>query len=180
MKLILFFVISCLALINVKGAPRTAVYKFVKCNPKGDQANCVTHQSSEMAWSPDLPAKLPAATAQYLEAEPVEDESPLGDEEEKEEEEEEESLMLKDSESPVVPKEGSGYYEGSAAGGSLMEDIVTLAEMGSGESWTEKDTKPFTEGQEDTRAMRKMFSSKYPRDEAKPAEQELKEDHLLM
>uniref|UniRef100_A0A8C9ZK67 Uncharacterized protein n=1 Tax=Sander lucioperca TaxID=283035 RepID=A0A8C9ZK67_SANLU len=44
------------------GAPRTAVYKFVRCNPKGDQANCVTQQSQEMAWSPDLPAKLPAST----------------------------------------------------------------------------------------------------------------------
>ncbi|KAM7423958.1 hypothetical protein PAMA_000356 [Pampus argenteus] len=167
MKLIcLFFVISCLTLNNVKGAPRTAVYKFVRCNPKDDQANCVTHQTPEMTWSPDLPAKLPAATAQYLEAEPVEDERPLGDEEEKEEEEEEDSLMLKDRESPVVPKEGSGYYEGSAA-------------EGSGESWTEKDTKSFTE-QEDSRALRKLFSSKYPLDEAKPAEKELKEDHLLM
>uniref|UniRef100_A0A8D2ZRK8 Uncharacterized protein n=1 Tax=Scophthalmus maximus TaxID=52904 RepID=A0A8D2ZRK8_SCOMX len=48
------------------GAPQTAVYKLVKCNPEGDQANCVTHQSPEMAWSPDLPAKLPASTAQHL------------------------------------------------------------------------------------------------------------------
>lgn len=56
--------------LNIKilslGAPRKAVYKFVKCNPEGDQANCVTQQSPSMAWSPDLPAKLPAATAQYL------------------------------------------------------------------------------------------------------------------
>uniref|UniRef100_A0A8C4ER00 Uncharacterized protein n=1 Tax=Dicentrarchus labrax TaxID=13489 RepID=A0A8C4ER00_DICLA len=48
------------------GAPRTAVYNFVRCNPEGDKANCVTQQSPEMAWSPDLPAKLPASTAQYL------------------------------------------------------------------------------------------------------------------
>uniref|UniRef100_A0A3B4ZEH8 Uncharacterized protein n=1 Tax=Seriola lalandi dorsalis TaxID=1841481 RepID=A0A3B4ZEH8_SERLL len=48
------------------GAPRTAVYKFVRCNPKGDQANCVTQQSPEMAWNPDLPGKLPASAAQYL------------------------------------------------------------------------------------------------------------------
>jgi len=48
------------------GAPRTAVYKFVRCNPEGDQANCVTQQSPKMAWSPELPAKLPASTARYL------------------------------------------------------------------------------------------------------------------
>uniref|UniRef100_A0A8C2X0I3 Uncharacterized protein n=1 Tax=Cyclopterus lumpus TaxID=8103 RepID=A0A8C2X0I3_CYCLU len=55
--------------LNIKtlslGAPRTAVYKFVKCNPEGDQANCVTQQSPKMAWSADLPAKLPASTAHY-------------------------------------------------------------------------------------------------------------------
>ncbi|GLD49032.1 uncharacterized protein AKAME5_002737700 [Lates japonicus] len=70
MKLILLLAVSCLALHNGKGAPRTAVYKFVRCNPEGGKANCVTQQSAEMAWSPDLPAKLPASTAQYLEAEP--------------------------------------------------------------------------------------------------------------
>uniref|UniRef100_A0A3Q1BXY5 Uncharacterized protein n=1 Tax=Amphiprion ocellaris TaxID=80972 RepID=A0A3Q1BXY5_AMPOC len=45
------------------GAPRTAVYKFVRCNPEGGQANCVTQQTPEMTWSPDLPAKLPASRA---------------------------------------------------------------------------------------------------------------------
>uniref|UniRef100_A0A671Y6I2 Uncharacterized protein n=1 Tax=Sparus aurata TaxID=8175 RepID=A0A671Y6I2_SPAAU len=30
------------------GAPKTAVYKYVRCNPEGDQANCVTLQSPEM------------------------------------------------------------------------------------------------------------------------------------
>uniref|UniRef100_A0A3P8SBT5 Uncharacterized protein n=1 Tax=Amphiprion percula TaxID=161767 RepID=A0A3P8SBT5_AMPPE len=48
------------------GAPRTAVYKFVRCNPEGSQANCVTQQTPEMTWSPDLPAKLPASAAQKL------------------------------------------------------------------------------------------------------------------
>ncbi|KAG8001481.1 hypothetical protein GBF38_007157, partial [Nibea albiflora] len=48
------------------GAPQTAVYKFVRCNPEGNQANCVTQQGPEMAWSPELPAKLPASAAQYL------------------------------------------------------------------------------------------------------------------
>uniref|UniRef100_A0A3Q3N3V3 Uncharacterized protein n=1 Tax=Mastacembelus armatus TaxID=205130 RepID=A0A3Q3N3V3_9TELE len=48
------------------GAPTTAVYKFVICNPDGNQANCVTQQSPKIAWRPDLPGKLPASTAQNL------------------------------------------------------------------------------------------------------------------
>uniref|UniRef100_A0A672F9J5 Uncharacterized protein n=1 Tax=Salarias fasciatus TaxID=181472 RepID=A0A672F9J5_SALFA len=48
------------------GAPRTAVYKFVRCNPEDDDANCVTQQTQEMEWSPDLPGKLPASAAQNL------------------------------------------------------------------------------------------------------------------
>lgn len=48
------------------GAPRTAVYKFVRCNPNGDQTNCVVQQTPEMPWSPELPSKLPSSTAQYL------------------------------------------------------------------------------------------------------------------
>uniref|UniRef100_A0A3B5A6H2 Serglycin n=1 Tax=Stegastes partitus TaxID=144197 RepID=A0A3B5A6H2_9TELE len=66
MKLVLLLAISCLALHNGNGAPRTAVYKFVKCNPEGGEANCVTQQSPEMAWSPDLPSKLPASAAQLF------------------------------------------------------------------------------------------------------------------
>uniref|UniRef100_A0A3P8P521 Uncharacterized protein n=1 Tax=Astatotilapia calliptera TaxID=8154 RepID=A0A3P8P521_ASTCA len=49
-------------IFNIR-APRTAVYKFMRCNPDGDQANCVTQQSPEMEWSPDLPSKLPASAA---------------------------------------------------------------------------------------------------------------------
>lgn len=48
------------------GAPRTAVYKFVKCKPDGDQANCVTYQSPEMAYSSELPPKIPASAAEDL------------------------------------------------------------------------------------------------------------------
>uniref|UniRef100_A0A3Q2QWK2 Uncharacterized protein n=1 Tax=Fundulus heteroclitus TaxID=8078 RepID=A0A3Q2QWK2_FUNHE len=43
------------------GAPMTAVYKFLRCNPEGGKANCVTQQTPEMPWSPDLPSKLPAS-----------------------------------------------------------------------------------------------------------------------
>ncbi|XP_070759577.1 serglycin [Enoplosus armatus] len=178
MKLILFFVICCLALHNGKGAPRTAVYKFVRCNPEGNQANCLTQQSPEMAWSPDLPAKLPASTAQYLEAEPVEEESPLTEEEEEEEIEEEETpMMSEEGESPVadLPEDGSGVYEGSAAEGTFMADWAS--EAGSGESWTEKDMEINKGG--DTRAMRRLFPSRSLISEAKPAEQELRDDHLL-
>uniref|UniRef100_A0A3B3UAA1 Uncharacterized protein n=1 Tax=Poecilia latipinna TaxID=48699 RepID=A0A3B3UAA1_9TELE len=49
------------ALIHHLGAPSTAVYKFLRCNPADGQANCVTQQSAEMPWSPELPSKLPAS-----------------------------------------------------------------------------------------------------------------------
>ncbi|XP_044051913.1 serglycin [Siniperca chuatsi] len=173
MKLILFFVISCLALHNGKGAPKTAAYKFVRCNPEGNQANCRTHQSPEMAWSPDLPAKLPASTAQYLEAEPVEDESPLREEEEEEEMKEEETQMSEEGESPVVylQEEGSGD-EGSAGEDKFMADrafMTAESEPGSGESWTGLGT----------RSKSRLFPSRSLAGEAKPAEEELIEDHLL-
>ncbi|KAM9366933.1 serglycin [Symphorus nematophorus] len=177
MKLILFFVISCLAIHNGKGAPRKAVYKFVRCNPEGDQANCVTHQSPEMEWSPDLPAKLPASTARYLEAEPVEDESPLREEEEEEQVVEDESPMMnQEGESPVLYEEGSGaagYYEGSASEAMYMDQafVPTGSETGSGESVTEKDKG----GEKMT--MRRLFPSRSLGGEATPAE--LRDDHLL-
>nr|XP_046240569.1 serglycin [Scatophagus argus] len=155
MKLSLFVVISCLALHNGNGAPTTAVYKFVRCNPEGDQANCVTLQSPKMAWSPELPSKLPASTAQYLEAEPVE-------------EGEEEALRPnEEGESPetVQSEDGSGSYEGSAA--YLVADQAFESETGSGESWTEKDA-DLNQGGE-TMAM----------SGAKPTEEDLKEENLL-
>ncbi|XP_035855295.1 serglycin [Sander lucioperca] len=176
MKLILFLVISCLALHNGKGAPRTAVYKFVRCNPKGDQANCVTQQSQEMAWSPDLPAKLPASTAQYLEAEPEEGESPPR--------EDEVELKMEDEETQgdvsVQTEDGSGGFEGSAAESTFMADwafVPAESEAGSGESRTEEDGKLYKVG--DTSGMRRLFPSRSLVGEAKPAEQELREDHLL-
>ncbi|XP_039993143.1 serglycin [Xiphias gladius] len=180
MKLFLLLAISCLALHSGKGAPRTAVYKFVRCNPEGGQANCVTQESPEMTWSPDLPAKLPASQAQYLEAEPVEDESP-----EIEEEEEKEDIMPmtgEEGETPVVflNEEGSGGYEGSASEGPFTEDRVFApaeSETGSGESWAEKDTDLFKGG--DMKGMRRLFPSRSLAGQAKPAEQELREDHLL-
>lgn len=172
MKLILFFVISCLAVHNGQGAPRTAVYKFVKCNPEGDQANCVTQQSPKMAWSPDLPAKLPASTARYLEAEPEEAESPPKDEEvELEMYEDEKPMKSEEGESPVET-DGSGGYEGSAD--TMMADWA-LGETGSGESWAEKDEELYKDG--DMRGMRRLFPRRFL--EAKPAEQDLREDHLL-
>uniref|UniRef100_A0A3Q3EWQ0 Uncharacterized protein n=1 Tax=Labrus bergylta TaxID=56723 RepID=A0A3Q3EWQ0_9LABR len=59
-------ILTVFFLAFMKGAPRTAVYKFVRCNPEGGQANCVTQQSPEMTWSPELPVKLLASTAQRL------------------------------------------------------------------------------------------------------------------
>ncbi|XP_063316456.1 serglycin isoform X2 [Pelmatolapia mariae] len=162
MKLILLLIISCLALHSTKGAPRTAVYKFVRCNPDGDQANCVTQQSPEMEWSPDLPSKLPASTVEYLEAEPVEDEnSPMeeNDEEEQEDEEEaeEEESKLSESTGIFLGEEGSGGYEGSAAEGPYMADKSNL----------------------DMSDLRRLFASRHTSDEVKPDESDYKEDHLL-
>lgn len=187
MKFILFFFISCLALHNGKGAPTTAVYKFVRCNPDGDQANCVTQKGPEMAFTPDLPAKLPASTARYLEAEPEEGENPWEEDDmnaeaepeggespweeddvELETEEEGKPMKSEEGESPVVTEEGSGSYEGSAA--TYMADW-TLGETGSGESWAE-DKKPY-------KGVDMRDSSRPLVGESKPAEQELREDHLL-
>ncbi|XP_028258427.1 serglycin isoform X1 [Parambassis ranga] len=180
MKLILLAVLFCLALHNGKGAPRTAVYKFVRCNPDGDRANCVTLQSPKMAWTEDLPAKLPASTAQYLEAEPVEDESPLMEEEEEEPMEEDETQMISQEGEPPMAfpgEEGSGSYEGSGAESPYMADMRTAREAGSGESWPETDSELTKVG--DKNAIRRLFPSRSLAGEAKPAEHELKEDHLL-
>ncbi|KAM9409569.1 uncharacterized protein KZ484_001747 [Pholidichthys leucotaenia] len=121
MKLILVLFISCLVLHNGLGAPMTAVYKFLKCNPANGLANCVIHQSPEMELNQDLPSKLPASSAQYLDAKPVEDESQSmdGDEEEEEEdplmeeEEEEDPLMEEEEEEedPLMEEEEDDYIE---------------------------------------------------------------------
>ncbi|XP_036950949.1 serglycin [Acanthopagrus latus] len=172
MRVILFLVICCLALHNGKGTPKTAVYKFVRCNPEGNQANCVTLQSPQMEWSPELPAKLPASTAQYLEAEPVEEELPEG-----EEGEEEEPMMGQEGELPEYDY-GSGQYEGSGAEGWPMADMgITAAESetGSGETWTEENVKLNKDGN----MMRRLFPSRSLVGVAKPAEHELREDNLL-
>uniref|UniRef100_A0A3Q2Z1K4 Uncharacterized protein n=1 Tax=Hippocampus comes TaxID=109280 RepID=A0A3Q2Z1K4_HIPCM len=112
----------CVCVVFVLRAPRTAVYKFVKCRPEGNRANCVTQQSPQMEWSPDLPTKLPPpSSAPYLDAQPVEEEG---------------SGSMSESED-VQPEDGSGY-EGSA-GSFWMDssfDTNTEQEMGSGESLT--------------------------------------------
>ncbi|MEQ2283767.1 hypothetical protein AMECASPLE_014974 [Ameca splendens] len=173
MKLIFLLVVACLALHNGKGAPKTAVYKFLRCNPEGGDANCVTHQSSEMPWSPDLPSKLPASEAEYLEAKSVEGESPSREEEDEEVVEDEAPMKGEDGESPWFNPldEGSGY-EGSATDYLLFADGPTGAESetGSGESWTDPV-------QPKVRSMGRLFPGS-PR-EAKPTEQDLEEDHLL-
>ncbi|XP_051800976.1 serglycin [Acanthochromis polyacanthus] len=179
MKLVLLLFISCLALHNGKGAPSTAVYKFVKCNPEGGEANCVIQQTPKMAWSPDLPAKLPASAAQYLEAEPVEDDSPLM-EDYAEVDEKEDQMIGQEGESPFVyPEEEGSGYEGSAVEDLYMADNASPAasETGSGDYWTEPEAELYKDGRID--AMRKLFPSRSLADEAKPAEKDLKEDHLL-
>ncbi|CAL9701738.1 unnamed protein product [Knipowitschia caucasica] len=177
--MIVFLVVVSLALSGGLGAPTTAVYKFVKCNPEGDQANCITHQSTNMEWNPDLPSKLPASAAQYLEAEPEEDERdaeeeypedyeyPVEEEENPEEEEypeeEEEEEEYKSPE--VYISEGGSGDEGSG----FMVDL-TMAENGSGERMDIQ-----------TKGGRIIYKQNWGDilDEQKPAKEEMKEDHLL-
>ncbi|XP_029950976.1 cilia- and flagella-associated protein 251-like [Salarias fasciatus] len=213
MKVFLLLAVCVLSLHNGKGAPRTAVYKFVRCNPEDDDANCVTQQTQEMEWSPDLPGKLPASAAQNLEAEPVEDESPaweqeemkeeqeeyedepqVGEEKEEEEEEEEEEyddweleddeeeeekmekpVLEEEGESPLIlpSEESSGGYEGSAGEDLFVRDMPV--EIGSGESWTEKEL--YKVG--DVSPLRRLFPSRPLAGEAKPEERDLKQDHIL-
>lgn len=172
--MILFLVVFSLALSGGLGAP-TAAYKFVKCNPEGNQANCITHQSANLEWSPDLPARLPATAAQYLEAEPVEDEhdpeQEMGEEDDVEDEEyEEEYESPEEGESPVVAlsEVGSGD-EGSA----FMADWATPADTGSGELLA-KNYEPNKGGRKNRKGA---FWSLL--DEQKPAMEEMKEDQLL-
>ncbi|CAN9506976.1 unnamed protein product [Ophioblennius macclurei] len=191
MKVVLLLAVCVLSLHNGMGAPRTGLYKFVRCNPDGDDANCVTYQTQEVELSPDLPAKLPASAAQYLEAEPVEDESPdwsegdvkeeqqmEGEEEEEEEEyedepqEEEEEMeeegrpvLEEEGKSPVSPphEESSGGYEGSTG------------EDGSGESWTEKELHKVG----NLNNLLRLFPSRPLVVKGKPEGQVLKEDQIL-
>ncbi|KAJ0002185.1 hypothetical protein NQD34_001981 [Periophthalmus magnuspinnatus] len=166
-KMILFVVVFSLALSGGQGAPTTAVYNFLKCNPEGDQANCITHQTRSMEWSPDLPTKLPASAAQYLVTEPVEDEK---DPEEEEDTVEGQSLDSDEGESPIhyLPVDGSGD-EGSG----FMADGATPADNGPGEL-LDKNYKP-------NRGGRKNRKSDWMdrQDEQKPDKEEMKEDHLL-
>ncbi|XP_053275359.1 serglycin [Pleuronectes platessa] len=172
MKVFLLLIVSCLAVHNGEGAPRSYVYKFLKCNPDGNQANCVTQETPVRPWREDLPDKLPSSTAQYLEAVPVEDERPPREEGEGE-------LPVISGESPQ-PEEGSAGYEGSASEWPFVADRAFASaesETGSGESWTKSDMDLYKGG--DKRSMRWLLPSRSVVGEAKPDEQELRDDHLL-
>ncbi|XP_072321109.1 serglycin [Eucyclogobius newberryi] len=153
--MIWFVVVFGLALSGGQGAPSTAVYKFVKCNPEGDQANCITHQTANMEWSQDLPTKLPASAAQYLEAEPVEDER----DPEEEDIVEEESLSAEDKSPEVYLSEDGSGDEGSG----FMADRPFSAEDGSGNLFD------------------KIYKSNKGgrKNEQKPAKKVMQEDFLL-
>ncbi|KAK2854157.1 hypothetical protein Q5P01_006818 [Channa striata] len=132
MKVLLLLVVSCFALHNGHGAPTTAVYKLVKCNPKDGQANCVTHQSAEMEWSPDLPGKLSAAEAQHLETTAVEDEHPDREgTDEKDTSESEQTMSSDEGESPSY--EGGSGDEMYISWNSDESFSKTMTETGSGE-----------------------------------------------
>ncbi|XP_054892298.1 serglycin [Poeciliopsis prolifica] len=176
MKVVLLLAVACLALHEGKGAPRTAVYKFLRCNPADGRVNCVTQQSPEMPWSPELPSKLPASEADSLDAEPVEDESPPG--EDPKEDEDETQMRSEDGESPwFVPEEEGSGYEGSAADYWSVADEPKAAESetGSGEFWTDSVQPKVGK----VRGMKRLFPGSFLVEEAKPTKQDLEEDSLL-
>ncbi|XP_076012226.1 serglycin [Genypterus blacodes] len=163
MKLVLSIVAFCLAVNSGIGAPSTAKYQFVRCNPAGGQSNCVTHQSPEMEWSPELPSKLPASATQYLDAKPVvEDEQPKREEEK----------------SMFMSEDGSGF-EGSADGGQFIADWASVTDNGSGERWTEDMYQPREVMRGYTKGLKRLVRLRAKISEAKPADEEMKEDHLL-
>ncbi|PWA17218.1 hypothetical protein CCH79_00010515 [Gambusia affinis] len=150
------------------GAPRTASYKFLRCNPADGQANCVTQQSAQMPWSPELPSKLPASDTDRLDAEPVEDESPPEqDPKDQVQEDEEAPMRSEDGESPwfIPVEEGSGF-EGSAADYSSFADASRAAESETGSVGN-------------LRGMKRLFPGSFLVEEAKPTEQDLEDDSLL-
>ncbi len=104
-----------------------------------------------LLWKNYIAKKQPAKLHQHFlmsdshsvsrEAEPVEDESPLGEEEE--EEEMEEGEVMSDKEESPMGEDGSGY-EGSAVEDTFMADRAfwtAESETGSGESWQEEPNK---------------------------------------
>ncbi|KAK0148631.1 hypothetical protein N1851_011026 [Merluccius polli] len=95
---------------------------FVKCNPRGGNANCLTYRSPEMKLSADLLDKLPASATQYIGAELVEEE-PVTEQKQPEVE----TAMF-------LPEDGSGGFEGSAVG------LPFVMADGSGKYWTEVET----------------------------------------
>ncbi|XP_051920389.1 serglycin [Hippocampus zosterae] len=154
----IFLAACCLIALHAEGAPRTAVYKFVKCRPEGNHANCVTQRSPQMEWSPDLPTKLPPSSAHYLDAQPVEQEG---------------SGSMSEFDD-VQPEDGSGY-EGSAGSFWIDSsfDTNTEQEMGSGESLTDQYA-----GRTTSEAFRKFLDSSW-RGQDKGAEREMQEEHFL-
>ncbi|XP_037103030.1 serglycin [Syngnathus acus] len=164
MAWVLFIATCCLIGLHAEGAPRTAVYKFVRCRPEGDLTNCVTQQSPQMEWSPDLPTKLPPSSAEYLDAQPVD--------------EEEGSASTSESFEVEQPEDGSGY-EGSA-GPFWMDytlDRNIEQEIGSGESLT--DTEQYA-GRKDSAAFRRFLGSSWQDQNQAAEREELEEPYLQL
>ncbi|XP_077448822.1 uncharacterized protein LOC144068288 [Stigmatopora argus] len=123
----LFIAACCLVVLHAHGAPRTAVYNFVKCQPQDNNPNCVTQQSPPMEWSPDLPNKLPPSSASFLDAQPVEDEGSSG------------TFEMEPELLEPVDFSGSGSGD---SGGPVWSDALLIPtyewELGSGKSWIEE------------------------------------------
>ncbi|XP_029901697.1 serglycin [Myripristis murdjan] len=134
MKLILSLSVFCLALNNGMGLP-TGRYMYVRCNPNGDQSNCITHRGPQMELNPDLPSRLPASAAEYIDGQPLEgeEEVPYGEED-------------KGESPPIYMSEYGSGYEGSA--GESLESFfadrpkIVEPDVGSGESLTEQIGEP--------------------------------------
>ncbi|XP_056134933.1 serglycin [Lampris incognitus] len=155
MNVILSLAVLCLALNNGMGAPTTARYMFVKCNPHDTDANCQTYHSPVVQVTSDLPTRLPVSAAPYLKATPVEEEDrPIEGKEEKT--------------SWFHLEEGSGILEGSAVEPSFVDDRIFATvepEPGSGAALTYYDMIGLLQGMQG--------------DEARPPALDLREDNLL-
>ncbi|KAM4602655.1 serglycin [Polymixia lowei] len=159
LKIILSLAILCFALHNGLGAPTRGRYMFVRCNPTSKDANCLTHRSPKMELTPDLPTRLPASAAEYIETEPMEEE-PVSDYEDE---------QYKTT-SPMFPEESSGGFEGSAFSPYLGDGGFVEPESGSGDK---------TEVDQGLHATGRPTPRRAQVGEAHPHAQEMREDHLL-
>nr|UQE85684.1 serglycin [Thamnaconus modestus] len=160
MKFALVVALCCLALHYGHGAPRSAVYKYVKCNPEGDRANCVTYQSPRMPWSADLPDKLPASEASYLEAEAVEDKE-LSQAGKDKQLDEKDKVMMQDEEYEDEYLDDD-YEEEELKGNEYEDEMVVKEDEDEAEDKEEEEDDMLGDEQEENTMLEEEEEDKMP------------------